>query len=176
MRAVTKLKKKAEAMPLAVRATMPPLLAERIKQHEIVLPRGRPVFDRIFVYPLGDKDQEEKFEGTNIIKPTQSKDLYGASRGIIVKAGIKALDILWSHGIELGHTVLVARLSPWERKYEGKGRIHKVMVLRASEIVSSEDLENDVIEERVGFEFDRDGRLCIADRERVDPEETDEGI
>jgi len=158
------------------RAAMTPLLAHRIAQFGISLPKTRPVFDRIFVYPLEGKEETETFEGTSIVKPTKSKDLYSASKGILVKAGLGALDILWSHGIEIGHIVLVARLSPWERKYEGKKSIHKVQVLRASEVVGSDDLEDDVIDGAIKFEFNEDMRLAIADRERIDPEETDEGI
>jgi hypothetical protein len=162
-------------IPLGERATATPLLLHRLQQFDIPLPKGRPVYDRIYVYPLEGRDQGDKFEGSLLYKPEQSKDLYGASRGVIVKAGIKALEQMWSHGIELGHMVIVARLSPWERKYEGKGRIHKVMVLRASEIVSSEDTEEDVLEGCLGFEY-ADGRLSFADRSRTDPDETDEGM
>ncbi len=161
--------------PVAERATMTPLLAERVEKFGIVLPRARPVYDRMFVYPLEGRDESDTFAGTGIIKPKESKDLYGASRGVLVKAGMGALELLWSHGVELGHIVLVARLSPWVRKYEGKGKIHQVLVLRASELVGSDDLENDVIEGHVGFSC-VDGRLEILDRPRRDPEENDEGI
>jgi hypothetical protein len=162
-------------IPLAQRATATPLLLHRLKQFDISLPKGRTVYDRIYVYPLEGKDLGDKFEGSMLYKPGQSQNLYGASRGVIVKAGLRALEQMWSHGIELGHIVIVARLSPWERKYEGKGRIHTVMVLRASEIVSSEDLEDDILEECIGFSL-KDGRLELEDRPRVDPDENDEGI
>jgi len=163
-------------IPLAQRAVATPLLLHRIEQFGLVLPKGRPVYDRIYVYPIGDKDQDEKIAGSILYKPQMTKDRFAASRGVIVKAGIKALEHMWAHGIELGHIVLVARLSPWERKYEGKGREHTVMVLRSSEIVSSEDLEEDVLDQCVGFKLAEDGTLMIEDRPRVDPEETDEGI
>jgi len=163
-------------IPLAQRAVATPLLLHRIKQFGLVLPKGRPVYDRIYVYPIGDKDQDEKIAGSMLYKPQQAKDKFAASRGVIVKAGIKALEQMWAHGIELGHIVLVARLSPWERKYEGKGREHTVMVLRSSEIVSSEDLEDDVLDECVGFTLGADGTVMIEDRARVDPDENDEGI
>jgi hypothetical protein len=163
-------------LPMGMRSTATPLLLHRLKQFDIPLPKGRPVYDRIYVYPLEGKDQGDRFEGSVLFKAEQSKDLYGASRGIIVKAGIKALEHMWSHGVELGHMVIVARLSPWERKYEGKGRIHKVMVLRSSEIVSSEDLEEDVLAGCLDFEYASDGQLVFKDRPRTDPDETDEGI
>lgn len=162
-------------IPVAQRAVATPLLLHRIKQFDLVLPKGRPVYDRIYVYPLEDKDQNEKYDGSVLYKADRVKNKFGASRGVLVKAGIKACEQLWSHGIELGHIVIVARLSPWERKYEGKGREHTVLVLRASEIVSSEDLEDDILDECVGFSY-ADGRLSLEDRPRVDPDENDEGI
>lgn len=162
-------------VPVGMRATATPLLLHRLKQFGIPLLKGRPAYDRILVYPLEDKDLNDKIEGSVLYKPQQSKDLYGSSRGIIVKAGLRALEQMWSHGMELGHIVLVARLSPWERKYDAKGGVHKVMVLRASEIVLSEDTEEDVFDGCLEFEY-LDGRLSFKDRERTDPDETDEGI
>ena len=162
-------------LPLAQRATVTPLLIHRIKQFKIALPTGRPVYDRIYVYPLGDKDSDERYDGTSIIKAQRVQDKYTASRGVIVKAGIGALEQMWSHGVELGHIVLVARLSPWERKYEAAGAEHSVLVLRSSEIVASEDLEQDVMSECVGLSYGTDGRLSFDDRARTDPPENDEG-
>ena len=158
-------------LPLGVRAMMTPLLEEKIRRFDLVLPRGRPLWDIVLVYPLDDRDQGEKLEGSLLYKPESTKSKFGAARGVIVKAGMGALEQLWSHGIELGHTVLFTRLSPWERKYEGKGREHKVVVLRANECRWSEELEEDFGEGVIDLEFGPDGRLRIKDRIRIDPEE-----
>ena len=161
-------------LPIGQRAIATPLLLHRVEQFKITLPKGRPVFDRIFVYPLEDKDQSEKIDGSALYKPTSAKNKLGASRGVLVKAGIRALEQLWSHGIELGHIVLTARLSPWQREYEGKGTIHTVLVLRASEVVSSEDLEEDILDECIGFTY-IGGELSFTDRNRTDPPLDEEG-
>lgn len=158
------------------RAVMTPLLAERMKQYDIVLPRARPVYDRVFIYPLADKAQDETYAGTSIIKPGTARDRFGASRGIVVKAGLGALEIMWSHGYEIGHVVLFARLSPWERAYEGRGREHRVTILHAPEIVGSEDLEDDVLEGHAEIELLADGTVALKDRRRVDPPKDTETI
>lgn len=163
-------------LPLTERATVTPLLAARIKQYGLILPKFRPVYDRLLVYPLESKDQSETFAGTSIIKPRVTQENLGASRGVLVKAGPAALDVLWAHGFELGHIVLTARFSPWERKYDGGGTIHRVLVLRVSDLVGSEDLEDDVLDGHVDFEKDDDGHLRIKDRSRIEPPGTDDGM
>jgi len=161
-------------MGLGERVYATPLLLHRIAQFGIVLPKGAPIYDRIYVYPMAGKDQDEKIAGSKLFKPTSVINKYDAARGVIVKAGIGALEQMWSHGIELGHIVWVARLSPWERKYEGGGSEHKVLVLRASELVASEDLEMDILDGAVSFEL-VDGQLRYVGRDRTDPEESTAG-
>lgn len=156
------------------RGTMTPLLEKRIKEFDIALPRTRPAFDRVFVYPLAGKTNDETFEGTSIIKPKVSRDKLDAARGVLVKAGLKALEHLWSHGFELGHIVLFARFSPWQYRYERAKRMHDVVIVRTSELVGSEDLEEDVISGDMRLNVSEDGVVCWEDRPRVDPEENDE--
>lgn len=162
-------------LPITERSAMTPLLAHRIEEYGLVFPSTRPVFDRIFVFPLESDSDNEKFEGSSLYKSEKSKARLGASRGVLIKAGMGALEQLWSHGIELGHIVLTARLSPWERSYAARGRIYSVLVLRASEVVGSEDLEMDVAEGCVNYRWGEDGRLELAER-RIDPPTHDEGI
>lgn len=159
------------------------LLARRLKAFDVDLPACQPAFDRVFVYQVNnigearDGDTDTTFKGTSIIMPTPAKGTFGASRGLLISAGLKALDELYSHGIELGHIVWYQRLSPWQRSYMGNGRICQVTILRAMEIVGSEDTMANFNEKGWEVGRDEDGIHYVVDREskrkvggRFDPE------
>lgn len=156
------------------------LLLERVKQYGIILPKCQPVFDRIFIYKIPG---EEKLEGSSIIMPGNA--FHNADRGVLVYAGLRALDELKSHGIDLGHIVWYARLSPWQRRYagvglqEGRAAIGDVVVLRASEIVGSEDLWRETWEEgkyEIAYDSDNNQHYFRGLPPRTDPATSDEGI
>lgn len=155
----------------------PARLKARLEYYKAELPPFYPVFDRIFVYPLEAADQPETTAG-GIVLAQQTKAKYGAQRGILVMAGMKAVEQLYSHGINIGDVVITARLSPWERSYISRDkRPHKVLVLRASEVVASEDLYNQYETGDFAMCLDpRDGSVTLDERTRVDPPENDEGI
>jgi len=157
---------------------MPPLLKARLEYYKAEMPPWAPTYDRILVYPLRDTDMPLKTEsGLYLPQDDNTKDQLGSQRGLLVAAGPKALEQLYSHGIALGHLVLCARHSPWGRKYISRERkiIHKVLVLRASEIVASEDLLNAYEKQDLWLEMTPDGRVLVCDREqareRSDPED-----
>lgn len=171
-------------LSLGERIFATPLLLHRLKQFHVPLPKLQPVYDRIVVYPLVSENTDgegpkkgRKMANGVLYAPGQATDKLDAGRGLLARAGMGALEQLWSHGIEVGHIVLTARLSPWERRFETQdGTIREVMLLRASEVVGSEDLEDDIAEGLVDFEWGEDGRLRIKDTNRADPPENDEGI
>lgn len=159
------------------------LLARRLKAFDVDMPMCQPAFDRIFVFPTNnvgesrEGDTDTTFKGTSIIMPAQQKGTFGASRGLLISAGLKALDELYSHGIELGHVVWYQRLSPWNRVYMGNGRIQQVTIIRAMEIVGSEDTMANMAEKGWEVGRDPDGIHYLVDREtkqkvggRFDPE------
>lgn len=153
----------------------PSKLKQRMEHYKIELPRSQPVFDRVFVYPLDDKDQPDTTAG-GIVLAEQTKAKLGAQRGVLVMAGPKAVEQLYSHGISIGDIVWCARLSPWDRHYfSATRRWHRVLVLRSSEIVSSEDLDEALTTGDLFMEMSGDGRVQLNGRERVDPPENDEG-
>lgn len=157
------------------------LLAARLEYFGVPMPPCYPVYDRLFVWPLDDMS-EAKVRGLYV--PEQLKGTYGASRGLLIAGGMKALDQLYSHGLGLGHIVWYARLSPWARKYidvSGQHIAH-VIVLRASEIVGSEDLLAELGGEGLEIGRDTEGTHYIVDketkqknRERLDPEDSIDG-
>lgn len=101
------------------------------------------VFDRIYVWQI-PRTGGETYEGTMIIRPEQGKQREEDScpRGIVVSAGMKALDNLRSNGIDLGHIVNFIRSSPWRMPIGviNGVEIPPLMVMRDGDLISSEDL------------------------------------
>lgn len=126
---------------------LPPLLEKRRLEH--LIPDGafkiQPSFDHVYVYQIGEKDTTgpETFGETSIIKPEIRKEYDKAEtpRGIIVGAGLLALDALRSHGMGLGHIVRILRNAPWRMPigYVGSTSFG-VFVMASRHVSGSEDL------------------------------------
>lgn len=151
-------------------------LEQRMKEFGIELPSWAPIYDRVFVYPTDDHDQPEKVGELYLAQTTKNR--MGAMRGVLMMAGPRAIEQLYSHGIGIGDMVLCARFSTWDRAYVGasKSKVHRMMVLRAAEIVGGEDLMADFQAGRLRMVMDHEGHVQLHDRPRVDPPENDEGI
>lgn len=155
---------------------LPPRLQARMRQYEFELPPFAAVYDRILVYPLDTVDQPDSTAG-GIILPEQAKKNLGAQRGVIISAGAKAMEELFSHGIMLGDIVYFARFSHWERPYYGpsKKRPYRVCVVQAAEVVASEDLKAHFDSGELSMVMMDDGKFELSDRERIDPPMMDLG-
>jgi len=124
---------------------LPPLLAERRLEYGI--PDGnfefQTVFDRILVYQVDRYTGDTYGEGSLIHMPHthRESEKQMAPRGILVAAGLTALDQLRSHGVDLGHLVTFIRLAPY-RYPTGRilGRETYSILMRAGDILGSEDL------------------------------------
>ena len=146
-----------------------------MKQYGIELPAFHPVFDRCLVYPLEKADQPDSTAG-GVILAEQTKQRLGAQRGVLIMAGPKAYEQLYGHGIAIGDIVITARLAPWERGYFSETkRPHRVLVLRAADIVGSEDFKSQLDAGELHMAMDEDGFVHVGDRCRLDPEEDVEG-
>jgi hypothetical protein len=92
----------------------------------------------------------------------------------------------WSHGVEfainpiavnrtkttfheLGHIVWYQRLTPWNRQYMGAGRICSVVILRAMELVGSEDIMSHFDAHSIEIGRDEDGIHYMVDKETKKP-------
>jgi len=77
--------------------------------------KSQPAFDRVFVFPIDKFNREETYGGTSILRPkaTKERDLQEGRRGILIGAGLTAMDRLMSHGIELGHIVTTNKNVPF---------------------------------------------------------------
>ena len=124
---------------------LPPLLEARRLEHGI--PDGafkmQCVYNRILVWQLPESE-DERYQGTSIIMTsrTQERERDIAPRGVIVSAGLSAMDYLRSNGMDLGHIVNFVRLSPYEWRCDivGRGIPQECKILQAGDIIGSEDL------------------------------------
>jgi hypothetical protein len=103
-----------------------------------------PAFNKILVAQIPEVGEEsDVYAGTNIIKTeiAKKRDLVEAPRGVIVGAGLQALDELRSNGIDIGHTIGFTRLAPFRRRAGViAGQPILLVVLLAGDVVDSEDL------------------------------------
>lgn len=143
---------------------LPPLLDERRLRYEI--PQGcfehQMAFDRVMVWQILDKHNEgETFAGTSILKTKvrQSVDAREAPRGVVVSAGLRALDDLRSNGIDLGHVIGFVRLAPWRKTVDCYLGVEvQAIIIRAGDIISSEDTMADYVAGRCSIEVrEREG-------------------
>lgn len=111
-------------------------LAERIKQYEIPAIPGQPIGDICLVYRI--PSVEKTAGGLYIPETTQDVE----ERGVLLAAGLTALDKLVDHGVEIGDIVEFARYAGKERIVERKdGAKGKTMLrMKVDDIQLSEDL------------------------------------
>ena len=104
-------------------------------------------FDRIFVFPLDPFDQDDKIPGTSLYRPqlTKQKDLQEGYRGVLISAGLTAMDRLMSHGYELGDVVMTNKNVPFARRVEQlEGFDMFVLVMRDGDLAGNETLQEDI--------------------------------
>lgn len=131
---------------------LPPLLEKRRLEWEI--PDGvfrvaqGTVYDRILVYQIPllakSKGDDLTFGGSGLIiktDVTRDKETREAPRGVIVGAGLEALDALRSHGVDIGHICYFARNSVYAIQVAMVGgKSERVSLARAGDLILSEDL------------------------------------
>lgn len=130
---------------------LPPLLEQRRLEWQI--PDGvfktapGALFDRILLYqiPLLAKSRSDAltFGGGLIAKSDQSKDKEQreAPRAVIVGAGLKALDSMRSHGVDLGHIVYFSKNTVYAIQVDYiAGKFDRVSLAREGDLILSEDL------------------------------------
>ena len=123
---------------------LPPLLEARRLEHQIP-DRAfacRAAYDRVFVWQVWIHKEETYLPGGNIVQPANFRegDLRENPHGIILSAGLGALDSLRSNGIDLGHHVTIIHVQPW-RLPVGISDHEGVLMLQAGDITGSHDLE-----------------------------------
>jgi hypothetical protein len=144
----TKLIKARMAPPGALR--LPPKLEAARLKHGIPdgFFRACAGFDRIFVFPLDPFDQDEKIPGSSLYRAqlTKQKDLQEGYRGVLISAGLTAMDRLMSHGYELGDIVMTNKNVPFARRVEQlEGFDMFVLVMRDGDLAGNETLQADIV-------------------------------
>lgn len=125
---------------------LPPLLeAHRLKYG---IPDGafksQALFDRIHVFPIdfGEGEAVEKTSG-GLWKPntTKLRDKQEGNRGVIISAGLTAMDRLMSHGVEIGDVVVTNKNVPFARRCEEiSEHVMFYLVMRDADLASDETL------------------------------------
>jgi hypothetical protein len=104
-------------------------------------------FDRIFVFPIDPFDQDDKLPNSFLYRPqvTKQKDLQEGFRGVLISAGLTAMDRLMSHGYELGDIVMTNKNVPFARRMELlEGEPMYVLVMRDGDLAGNETLQEDI--------------------------------
>lgn len=105
------------------------------------------VFDRVFIWQI-PMQKGDKFESDSLIhmpESVQQREKSRAPQGILVSAGLRALDQLRSHGIDLGHKVLFCHAAPYHIRYDSVlGLEQHLIILLAGDIIGSEDLATNI--------------------------------
>jgi len=138
---------------------LPPLLEKHRLKYGITdgALASQALFDRIHVFPIdgAEGDRIEKTSG-GIFKPaiTKLKDKQEGNRGVLISAGLTAMDRLMSHGVQLGDVVVTNKNVPFARRCEEiSDQVLHYLVMRDGDLASSETLM-----ERI-----RAGEQCITD-------------
>lgn len=132
---------------------LPKLLDERRLEYGITdgAFTRQAMYDRVFVWQI-PMQKGETFEGSRIVMPesTQQRERNRAPHGIVVSAGLLALDSMRSNGCDLGHRVLFAHSAPYHVRYDVvEGQEFHLVILVAGDIIGSEDLATNLKERRV---------------------------
>jgi len=145
---------------------LPPMLEEKRLQYLITdgAFKVHPAFDRILVWQIAAHQKETFDPQGTIIMPDMVRDQEKmvTPRGVIVSAGLLALDHLRSNCIDVGHTVYFVQNAPWRICVDGHP--YYVMVLRDGDLIGSEDTQEAVRKGNLKVTYNKDtGQHVYAD-------------
>jgi co-chaperonin GroES (HSP10) len=130
-------------------AALHPLLTKRVDEFNIPPWPGEACFERVIVYCLPDSHAAREQTEGGIYIPTQrvDTDKKRSPRGIVVSAGLKALDILRSNGMDIGELVWFAPHVPFRYVVGRKDNEDiEFKFMNVGDIVLSEDILGRVCE------------------------------
>jgi hypothetical protein len=113
---------------------------------------GQPIFDRVYIFQISDAHAQETYvKGGTILMSDHAikarKEI--TPRGVLVSAGLKALDALRSNGVEIGHIVRFQKLAPFVMYYNTCLPVPmSVTVVRDGDVIESEDLGKAIYTDR----------------------------
>lgn len=110
----------------------------------------QPAFDQVLVWQIAVDDS--KTYGNGLIQKTETalkRELQEAPRGVIVAAGLTALDQLRSHGIDVGHTIDFYQIAPLRKRLPTiAGREPTLVMIQARYVFGSEELAKNIRERK----------------------------
>lgn len=145
---------------------LPKLLDQRRAEYGITDSafKRQATFTRILVWQIPMK-KGDLFEEGGLIQmtdTTKAREQDKAPHGIIVSAGLAALDVMVSNGIHVGHRILFCHSAPYFVRYDTiDGQDHRLVVLDVGDIIASEDLATALKNRDVRITQNRDNDKSI---------------
>lgn len=170
----------AAKLPSAYDFLMPRLLKDRIREYDIPPWPGQATFDNILVYQVPDKASTRLTvaKDSHLVLPEMTVDMKKnmSPRGIIVSAGLRAMDIMRDHGMKLGEMVWY---SPYVihrydvDRVEGKNILFFFMTI--ADVKTSEDIPQRAVDGELKV-YEVNGKYTFREGDRNDPIEHDDRI
>ncbi len=152
---------------------MTELLKKRIKEFSIPPIDAHPLWDNVTVWRI-PVEEKRSAGGLHIPDVAQGRITH---RGVLVAAGLAAMDRLYAYGVEVGHIVTFGRYAGTDRTIEerqaGEVKDVSILTLKVSELNESEDLGALLEAGRLTIECE-DGRHVVNDDDGVVRARTDE--
>ncbi len=131
---------------------LPPILEEKRLKYGIPDSAwdAQAVFNKICIWQI-PVDTADTYGGGRIVKTDAQKkrELSEAPRGVIVSAGLQALDELRSHGVDVGHTVFFTHLAPFRKRLPSiAGKEPSLVILHSGDVFCSEELADSLRKRR----------------------------
>jgi hypothetical protein len=132
--------------------SLPPLLMQRMADLGIPAWPGQACFERVIVYRIPDEGSaSEKFAEDGVILKPESRretDKERSPRGVVVSAGLAAMDVLVSNGMQIGELVWFAPHVPFrfEVGKRADGTKLEFYFMNVGDIVLSEDILQRVVD------------------------------
>jgi hypothetical protein len=146
------------------------LLEKRVKEYDIPSWPGEAQFERIIVFQIpAEADAQEKIGSLFVPQKTRDAQLAKSPRGIVVSAGLKALDIMYSHGMELGEMIWLASWSPFRVQTEVKsgGATVEFFFMSVGDIILSEDMKARFASGEVYLQLQGDTHVIVRDGKQL---------
>lgn len=129
-----------------------------------------PAFDRLLGYQIPTATHRAAKKGVIFqAEVSRHRERMSSPEGVIIFAGLGALDCLYGHGIEVGHTVGFVQNYLYSKPLTTIGELagERVAILRAGDIIGSRELGAAL---RTGAQtYTRSGGIhTVAGRERID--------
>lgn len=138
-----------------------------VRRHSYGIPdtafRVQAAFHKIHIHQIPDVMLENGTYGDSgilIPESVQQARKRNAPRGIIVSAGLAALDVLRSNGMDLGHIVTHTRIAPLRVEYDLiGGQFFYLLALTVGDVYGSEDTARAVAKRMLFVKKHMEGEL-----------------